>query len=183
MRPQPPNSNDRNAQRYDRVKVIFKPLEDYMLSSFGDYNCLNTCFSTLRRPVAARRRSESAIKTPPSETVEPFLQSPIDLFSQLDAKTLLLGDFAENGDWWTGRVNRNTSDKSDKRGQHPSEIRISFLNGTTLYILPGLGGATELQTLGVSTSRRCTNISEVPSMLRRLTKISQKLACMLNEPC
>jgi E3 ubiquitin-protein ligase HECTD2 len=123
VRPQPPVSSDPNAQRYDRVKVIFKPLEDYMLSSFGDYNCLNTCFSTVRQSVAARRRSESAIKTPPSETVEAFLQSPIDSFSQLDAKTLLLGDFAENGDWWTGRVNRNCSDKSDKRGQPNSEGR------------------------------------------------------------
>lgn len=94
-----------------------------MLSSFGDYNCLNTCFSTVRHPVTARRRSESAIKTPPSETVESFLQSPLDSFSQLDAKTLLLGDFAENGDWWTGRVTRNCSDKSEKRGHHGSESR------------------------------------------------------------
>ncbi|TIA56244.1 HECT-domain-containing protein [Aureobasidium pullulans] len=123
MRPGPPNSNDRNISRYDRVKVIFKPLEDYMLSSFGDYNCLNTSFSTVRQHVAVRRQSESAIKTPPSEPVEGVNQSPIDLFSQMDAKTLLLGDFAENGDWWTGRVTRNRSDKSDKRGHHGSEGR------------------------------------------------------------
>ncbi|KAG9666169.1 HECT-domain-containing protein, partial [Aureobasidium melanogenum] len=123
IRPTPPVGDSPASQRYDRVKVIFKPLEDYMLSSFGDYNCLNTCFSTVRHPVTTRRRSESAIKTPPSEAVETFTQSPIDSFSQLDAKTLLLGDFAENGDWWTGRVARNTSDKSDKRGHHSSEGR------------------------------------------------------------
>ncbi|KAI5211393.1 hypothetical protein AUEXF2481DRAFT_199658 [Aureobasidium subglaciale EXF-2481] len=123
VRPTPPASSDRNAQRYDRVKVIFKPLEDYMLSSFGDYNCLNTSFSTVRHTATVRRQSESAIKTPPSEPIEGIAQSPIDSFSQLDAKTLLLGDFAENGDWWTGRVTRNRSDKSDKRGQNGAEGR------------------------------------------------------------
>lgn len=126
MRPTPtlPNSNEDAAQRYDRVKVIFKPLEDYMLSSFGDYECLNTSFSTVRQPIATRRKSESAIKTPPSEPVDGLGQSPIDSFSQLDAKTLLLGDFAENGDWWTGLVALNRSEKSDKRGyQGPDRTR------------------------------------------------------------
>jgi E3 ubiquitin-protein ligase HECTD2 len=128
MRLTPPSPNEHIAQRYDRVKVIFKPLEDYMLSTFGDYNCLNSCFSTVRPPVVMRRQSDSAIKPSPSEAAETLDQNPLDsfshdLFSELDAKTLLLGDFAENGDWWTGRLARSPEDKGDRRPHQADHSR------------------------------------------------------------
>ena len=57
-------------KRYDRVKMIFRPLEDYMLATFGDYDCLNSSFSTVRPAAGARTKSESHIVTPPPEPMD-----------------------------------------------------------------------------------------------------------------
>lgn len=88
-------------KRYDRVKTIFRPLEDYMVATFGDYECLNSSFSTIRPTVSGRTKSESHIVTPPPEPMDDkFSPSPVNMFSELDAKMLLLGDIGENGSWW-----------------------------------------------------------------------------------
>lgn len=102
-------------KRYDRVKTIFRPLEDYISSHFGDFQCLNTSFSTVRPERTGRTKSESNIVTPPPEPAEGVAPSPINAFNELDAKTLLLGDIGENGSWWTGRVDRVDADKALKR--------------------------------------------------------------------
>ncbi|KAK3684600.1 putative E3 ubiquitin-protein ligase [Vermiconidia calcicola] len=99
---------------YDRVKTIFRPLEDYIIASFGDFKCLNSSFSTIRSAPLGRTRSDGNIVTPPPEPVCDHQPSPVDL-SQLDAKTLLLGDIGENSTWWTGKLDRNQSDKEFKR--------------------------------------------------------------------
>ena len=101
-------------RRYDRVKTIFRPLEDYIVASYGDYRCLNSSFSTARPTHPGRAQSESNIVTPPPEPADDLKLSPIDL-SQIDGKTLLLGDIGENSTWWTGKLGRNTSDKAFKR--------------------------------------------------------------------
>lgn len=104
----------------DRVKAIFRPLEDYIVAAFGDFHCLNSSFSTLRPLPTGRTRSESNIITPPPETMEDFHPSPMEGLSGLDAKTLLIGDIGENGSWWTGKVDRKRSDfKRKKVGELP----------------------------------------------------------------
>ncbi|KAK4543196.1 hypothetical protein LTR36_005746 [Oleoguttula mirabilis] len=99
--------------RYDRVRLVFRPLEEYLMASFGDYQSLNTAFSTVRPVLQGRARSESSIKTPPPERADQ--PSPFDGMSELDAKTLLLGDLGENSSWWTGKLDRIRSDKAYKR--------------------------------------------------------------------
>lgn len=99
----------------DRIKSIFRPLENYLASDFGNFQCLNRSFSTVRPALGSRTRSESHIKTPPPEPATDVQQSPMDGLSEIDAKTLLLGDIGENGLWWTGKVDRNQSDKALKR--------------------------------------------------------------------
>ena len=103
-------------REYDRIKSIFRPLEDYLVASFGDFQCLNSSFSSVRPAVNGRARSESEIKTPmrPTPTVE-WNPSPMDGLSELDAKTLLLGDIGENGSWWTGRLANKETDKALRR--------------------------------------------------------------------
>ncbi len=130
--PRPATSEMEQRRRYDRVKTIFKPLEDYIVASFGDYRCLNSAFSTVR-PAPTRTRSESNIVTPPPEAVSEYTPSPIDL-SQLDAKTLLLGDIGENGMWWTGKLDRNKSDKlRRKRTGDASKKAISSRSPNLLW--------------------------------------------------
>lgn len=106
-----------HRNRYDRVKTIFRPLEDYILATFGEYACLNSSFNTLRPIPRGRARSESNLPSPPPELAASVAapSSPFDGFSELDAKTLLLGDLGENSSWWTGKMEKLKGDKSLRR--------------------------------------------------------------------
>ncbi|EON67612.1 hypothetical protein W97_06980 [Coniosporium apollinis CBS 100218] len=101
-------------RRHDSIKIVFKPLEDHIISSFGSFDCLNSSFSTARPSNGGRTRSEGSatIAAPAVELSQS--ERPGIPFSELDAKTLLLGDFAENGSWWSG-LERNRSDKTFHR--------------------------------------------------------------------
>lgn len=113
--PRLPAAESKARERYERVKTIFKPLEDYMNASFGDYQSLNISFSTVRRAHPGRARSESSIKTPPPELADGVHSGNFNGLSELDAKTLLLGDLGENSSWWTGKLDRIRSDKVGRR--------------------------------------------------------------------
>lgn len=83
------------------AKSLFKPLEDYIIASFGSFECVNSSFSTVRPrmvPRAASEGTKQSMAPPPSER---YPRNETQM-SEMDAKTLLLGDFAENGSWWTG---------------------------------------------------------------------------------
>ena len=101
-------------EKFDRAKRIFKPLEDYMLDNYGRYECLNLSFGTARPCQTGRTLSEGSIKAPAPQIFNGPSEPIFDFSAGIDAKTLLLGDFAENGDWWTGRLERNYSEKMDK---------------------------------------------------------------------
>lgn len=89
-------------------KNLFKPLEDYVIASFGSFECVNSSFSTVRPHMAPRAASEGTKQpiAPPQSERYPRNETQL---SEMDAKTLLLGDFAENGSWWTG-------ERSEMRG-------------------------------------------------------------------
>lgn len=187
-------------RQQDRVKAIFKPLEDYMVSNFGDFHCLNSSFSTLRPAVTGRTRSESNIVTPPPEPTEDFHPSPMDGLSGLDAKTLLIGDIGENGSWWTGKVNRNRSGiKRKKVGEVPRKTvssktsNIDWTELTTWYDLVHTAGKgwqknlehLKLQSYKLSTANAegTANIKDVEEGLadarehavRTLLKVTENL--------
>ncbi|KAI9799284.1 MAG: putative E3 ubiquitin-protein ligase [Piccolia ochrophora] len=90
-------------ERSSRPSSVFRPLEDYIISNFGSYDCVNSSFTTLRPTLPGRSASEGAekwLRTRADETlVQTYNESPI---SDLDGKTLLIGDIAENGSWWMG---------------------------------------------------------------------------------
>ena len=79
---------------------IFGSLEEYLFESLADCECLNASF-TLKSSQSAPTKSDSALSkeknTPETAGVPKY-----DAFSEIDAKTLLLGDIGENGQWWTG---------------------------------------------------------------------------------
>lgn len=98
-------------RHHDNVKAIFKPLEDYIVAYFGNRQCLNASFTTTRPVVSSRTFSEGSVDRP---DVSQEADGLADVF--LDAKTLLLGDFAENGTWWAGgRVERERSHRSPSK--------------------------------------------------------------------
>lgn len=110
-----PEAMTEERKRYERTKGIFKPLEDYLIASFGDLDTLNVSFSTLRPVHAGRARSESHIATPPPELASVELSNAPSGLDELDAKTLLLGDIGENGSWWTGKLGRQNEGSQRKR--------------------------------------------------------------------
>ena len=83
---------------------IFKPLEDYINRSYGDQESLNISFLTPRsRPRVASRADETKRTRPnPSSPKQGGLLAPENAISDIDPKTLMLGDVATNGLWWTG---------------------------------------------------------------------------------
>ena len=87
----------------DPSKSIFRSLESYLMACFTDIDCLNASFCNQRPIPPARAASENGlIEKCFAKESDGWLdqRSP---FPELDAKTLLLGDFAENGIWWAGR--------------------------------------------------------------------------------
>ena len=83
--------------------LIFRPLERYIIACFTRVDCLNKSFLTTSYAICNRSASESnagRLGHSVDDDVSNEAGSPLPT---LDAKTLLVGDFAENGMWWTGR--------------------------------------------------------------------------------
>ncbi|KAK4644820.1 putative E3 ubiquitin-protein ligase [Podospora bellae-mahoneyi] len=95
--PQPPSPGG-------EARRIFRPLEDYIVSCFTSFHCLNSSFTSYRghrhRPTVEDVRKHSVDHIEHRRGSQPTINpQPI---VDLDAKLLLLGNFAENGSWWTG---------------------------------------------------------------------------------
>ena len=74
---------------------------------------------TARPKTPGRAASESSTQRPVFDAEENAPTSDAAL-SHLDGKTLLLGDIAENGSWWTGnRSERRTSQSTGQRDRSP----------------------------------------------------------------
>lgn len=88
-------------------KRLFRPLEDYIINCFSPaLHSVNASFLQ-RIPRTPSRRAPPISKRRPSEPLrDPALYNPV--VPELDAKLLMLGDFAENGSWWTGRKEEAT---------------------------------------------------------------------------
>ncbi|KAI1820270.1 HECT-domain-containing protein [Xylaria intraflava] len=99
---QPRESSPHGSQR-DSVltpKSMFKKVEDYLNACFGSHASVNNSFVPRRTSISAKAPIE-AMRRPPIETRREQVHGDAPI-SELDPKLLLLGDFAENGSWWTG---------------------------------------------------------------------------------
>ncbi len=106
----------KQRNRENAAGDIFKPLQEYIVASFGSFECINTSFSTLRPTLGQKAASEGSRHIVPTPLADRIVRSETQI-SQMDAKTLLLGDFAENGFWWTGE---RSSVRSPERPRHRS---------------------------------------------------------------
>lgn len=107
---------------------IFRPVEDYIVKSYRTCDTLNNSFLSSRPSAPQRAVSEGTMSTPyeciPSSNI-PTFQGAI---FEVDAKTLLLGDVAENGGlclimsferlqlikltaWWSGKTDAELNDR------------------------------------------------------------------------
>ncbi|KAI6089032.1 hypothetical protein F4821DRAFT_276585 [Hypoxylon rubiginosum] len=95
----PCSNTDATASETD-PKRVFKRLEEYLVSCFSSHSCINNSFVTRHMSASSKLPTETVQKRHVASRAElPRDDAPI---SELDPKLLLLGDFAENGTWWTG---------------------------------------------------------------------------------
>ncbi|KAJ3579282.1 hypothetical protein NPX13_g1283 [Xylaria arbuscula] len=107
------------------AKGMFKKVEDYLVLCFGtNSSCVSNSFVPRRVSVSGKSHPD-VVRRPPVETRrDPACEdAPI---SELDPKLLLLGDFAENGSWWTGGQEEvNVSRASSRRYEDRTSIVTS----------------------------------------------------------
>lgn len=107
-----------NRHRTEGYRSIFQPLEEYVLSSFMSCDCLNDSFMTVRPP----HRTANEDNPPRTSCDQLSIQSSL-LASPVvepDAKTLLLGDIAENSSWWMGGRHSQDSGETQMREKDKS---------------------------------------------------------------
>ena len=110
----------------DSPHAIFRDLEAYIMACFNGAEVLNSSFSISRPAPPLRAASESNItENGLSSTMNRGAEGS-NSFPDLDAKTLLLGDFAENGMWWTGKSN---SIQNVRPRTVSSSLRVPYLFG------------------------------------------------------
>ncbi|KAI0025863.1 hypothetical protein F4780DRAFT_233342 [Xylariomycetidae sp. FL0641] len=116
IRPRTAVGQDTNASPQRSLldpKRIFKKVEDYLILCFGSHTCVNNSFVPRRVSVSSRMPPEiprKSVPEPRRDTVRE--EAPI---SELDPKLLLLGNFAENGSWWTGGQDEATPTRVPSR--------------------------------------------------------------------
>jgi E3 ubiquitin-protein ligase HECTD2 len=124
-----PKDSQAQQGRTDTFRSIFEPLENYIISSFGTLECINNSFRTSRPSTTLRTVSEDKGKNRNSIPDEKQVQSG-GMLSELDAKTLLLGDIAENSSWWTGGRTADSSSPERKRpirsGESANDVLVTL---------------------------------------------------------
>lgn len=104
---------------------IYRNLENYISTCFAGCATLNRSFLNVR-PHFQRAASEgqSTRTEPDKPQLSPLGCENVLSEVQVDAKTLLLGDIAENGSWWTGeRLSRGHSTHAHARERSPDPWR------------------------------------------------------------
>jgi E3 ubiquitin-protein ligase HECTD2 len=115
------------------TRDIFRPLEDYIITSFTSRESVNNSFITPRPGVALRAANEGTKRANGVATDNRYYHASVNI-SEMDAKTLLLGNFAENGAWWTGE--RESLKVPDRSRSHHKNISTEAPNrGTTIVTL------------------------------------------------
>lgn len=122
---QPTHSTELDARaetdRYERAKKIFRPLEDYIVHAYGRHDSLNQSFLVGGRQLQSRNLSEGSITLSPKLSSSGQIPPLADGLPQIDHKMLLVGDIAENGNWWTGQLGRKCSAKLDESSSRRSK--------------------------------------------------------------
>ncbi|OCT48402.1 ubiquitin-protein ligase [Cladophialophora carrionii] len=123
-----PTTSSNSGPRWD----IFYLVEDYIASCFVGCAVLNHSFLTPRPPQEPNLKPRSSSGTRQRRQLSDNISAPSfdnDVFlSELDAKTLLLGDVAENGSWWLGAPSGRVAtgkDVTHQRDKSPDKNRSS----------------------------------------------------------
>ncbi|KAH6656911.1 hypothetical protein BKA67DRAFT_174401 [Truncatella angustata] len=87
-------------------KRIFKPIEDYLIRAFQFHTNINTSFIAKRHSFSSRAQPQPQMrikrKPVPLRQEKQAIFDDTALVADLDPKMLMVGDLAENAQWWAG---------------------------------------------------------------------------------
>ncbi|KAJ5121899.1 hypothetical protein N7448_003032 [Penicillium atrosanguineum] len=154
QRPQQP-ARPTETKNGEHQPLIFKRLENYIITAFKGTSVLNMSFSTC--PPAIRSASSGnppRMNMDPASIPEQGREGPDTPVFEIDAKTLLLGDLAENSSWWMnewaqreGQVPSSSKDKPSHRSRMVSSRspRINWAEVAQWYQLVLTAGSAWAQ--------------------------------------
>ncbi|KAB5585348.1 hypothetical protein GE09DRAFT_23016 [Coniochaeta sp. 2T2.1] len=95
------NSSNDHAVTEEDPKGLFRRLDEYVISKVTIFGILNASFLSDRSNLQHLQPPGEHVRRRPSEVRREPRNGEYPL-TDLDAKMLMVGDFAENGSWWTG---------------------------------------------------------------------------------
>lgn len=105
--------------------TLFRPLEEYIISSFKGCDCLNNSFTTVAAGQVAEPAPNANSNAKPQNPPAPVPPPHADAIFQPDAKTLLLGDLTENTSWWMGDYGGGFHGQKEKPDKPSSRLVTS----------------------------------------------------------
>ncbi|GMG10514.1 unnamed protein product [Aspergillus oryzae] len=96
-------SCDQAARDKPSRPYIFRAVEEYIITSFKGCDCLNSSFTTVQHALPSTSEC-----SPPNQKPDNSVTHAHPVFEP-DAKTLLLGDLAENSSWWMNETEQISS--------------------------------------------------------------------------
>ncbi|KAL8710334.1 MAG: hypothetical protein Q9220_005104 [cf. Caloplaca sp. 1 TL-2023] len=99
-------SQERRQPETTSCHSVFRPLENYIIHCFRSCENLNNAFRVARPTPPKRCFSDGTAPAISRECGTLGLRNEEEKIFEPDAKTLLLGDVAENGAWWLGNSHR-----------------------------------------------------------------------------
>jgi len=101
----------------ENAENVFRKLEDYLMVCIKSHSCINNSFCATMTIQPTKKPEHSRIHTSKTKHLETHSISAPDL-SDLDPRLLMLGDFAENGSWWTGGQDATKSQTKPAKHSH-----------------------------------------------------------------
>ncbi|KAJ6005363.1 hypothetical protein N7451_003307 [Penicillium sp. IBT 35674x] len=150
QRPQP-TVQPKGTEEKDRENqpVVFKRLENYIIAAFKGCGALNASFPVYQPSIrSASSGNPPRMKIDPKSVPDPAANAPV---FEPDAKTLLLGDLAENSTWWMnewaeaeGQVPQNAKERTPHKSRSVSSRspRINWSEASQWYQLVLTAGSS-----------------------------------------
>ncbi|KAJ5654558.1 hypothetical protein N7490_001561 [Penicillium lividum] len=147
----PPTTQPKDFEEKDRENqpVVFKRLESYIVAAFKGCDALNASFPVYQPSMrSASSGNPPRVKFDHKSIPDPATNAPV---FEPDAKTLLLGDVAENSTWWMtewaeaeGQVPPNAKEKSPNKSRSVSSRspRINWAEANQWYQLVLTAGSS-----------------------------------------
>ncbi|KAL8951577.1 MAG: hypothetical protein Q9222_002462 [Ikaeria aurantiellina] len=101
-----PQGQERQHPENTKCNSVFRPLENYIIRCFRSCDNLSNAFRLARPTPPKRCFSDGPMLAINRECGTLGLRNDEEKVFEPDAKTLLLGDVAENGTWWSGSSHR-----------------------------------------------------------------------------